>query len=503
MSGIGLLLALLIMIQVGWLQKVRAMERRDADSRILKALDKTAKTLESNIYCFEGYTKTFVNAGQRLYIVRQQTDSQRHVINTDTLTIVYNYNLTGTLPDSLIIKDNQAWFDFPVMAELQFNFHIPYNNTQQQSLQKVAVLDTVKPRSYRDVIRNKLGLASLINEGGVDSLLRHNLEEQHIDLAGFGYGFTGIDNTTEFTKRVSDTALLLSSPYAVTLFKENQFLRPVKLGLVPVGPPVGWSFTWWLLLSVLIILLLSIAFLLFVRRYLKQRRLSQMKTDFINNLTHEFNTPMSNIALAVETINGSVSGDVRLNRLFNIISSESYRLRENIERTLQVATIEQGSLQLKKEQVDMVALINTILSGYQSQCEQLEGSITFQHTGNACISGDEVHLLNCLCNLLDNAIRYRSGRPDIAVVLTANANDVILQVTDKGIGMNAETQRHIFEKFYRAHQGDQHNTKGFGLGLNYVKGIIELHGGRINVRSRLGEGSTFIIHLPNSVYAVA
>jgi two-component system phosphate regulon sensor histidine kinase PhoR len=212
---------------------------------------------------------------------------------------------------------------------------------------------------------------------------------------------------------------------------------------------------------------------------------------------------MANIALALETINGHASHDPRLSRILNIISTESYRLRENIERTLQVATLEQGRMEIRKEPVDLVALINTVLSGYQSQCEQLGGSITFRYEGSAAVYGDEVHLLNCLCNLLDNAIRYRNGPPGIEVLLQSSAHELLLQVSDKGIGMSMETQRHIFEQFYRAHQGDLHNTKGFGLGLNYVKGIVSLHGGRITVRSRLGEGSTFIIHLPKAVYATS
>ena len=160
--------------------------------------------------------------------------------------------------------------------------------------------------------------------------------------------------------------------------------------------------------------------------------------------------------------------------------------------------VEKGSLQLRKELLDVGTLINTIIAGFQAQCEQLDGSIQFEQAGKAVVYGDEVHLINSICNLLDNAIRYRAGAPQIRISLSSDARSITLQIADNGIGMSAETQRHIFEKFYRAHHGDVHNTRGFGLGLNYVKGIVMLHGGDIGVQSRPGKGSTFTIHLPNA-----
>jgi two-component system, OmpR family, phosphate regulon sensor histidine kinase PhoR len=290
----------------------------------------------------------------------------------------------------------------------------------------------------------------------------------------------------------------------LSLFKDKQFLQPRRMSVL-FGDLHGDSgFLWWLLLSIAIILLVSLAVYLFLRRYLQQNRLSQLKTDFINNLSHEFNTPMANIELAVETLSENGAGrDEKTSRILNILSLETHKLRENIERSLQVATLEQGKLPILREPVDLVPLVNAILSGYQSQCEQLHGSITFSHPEKAVIYGDEVHLLNAICNLLDNAIKYRSGKPVIRIVIEQSPHEVVLQVSDKGIGMSHEVQRHIFEKFYRAQHGDVHNTKGFGLGLNYVKGIVTAHGGHIQVRSKPGVGSTFTIHLPVKGYGAA
>jgi two-component system phosphate regulon sensor histidine kinase PhoR len=222
-----------------------------------------------------------------------------------------------------------------------------------------------------------------------------------------------------------------------------------------------------------------------------------MKSDFINNLTHEFNTPMANISLAIESLDEHGQAQhPKLKRMLDIISSESVRLRENIEKALQVVTMEKGNLHLAAEEIDLVEMTHTVLVTYQLKCEQLGGSISFIHPPKAIIRGDETHLLNCICNLLDNAVKYRQEIPHIDILLLDNSSYFGLSITDNGIGMNPETQKYIFEKFYRAQTGVRHDTKGFGLGLSYVKGIVETHGGKVAVESSRGAGTKFIIHLP-------
>jgi len=208
---------------------------------------------------------------------------------------------------------------------------------------------------------------------------------------------------------------------------------------------------------------------------------------------------MANISLAIETLQeNGLASNPKVNRVMSIISAESGRLRDNIERALHVATMERGTFQLHKENIDLVPIINTVVSAYQLQCEQLDGKIKYSHVDSAVIFGDETHLVNCACNLLDNAIKYRQGPPEISIGLEKRDNYIILSVADNGKGMTSEVQKHIFEKFYRAHEGDVHNTKGFGLGLSYVEGIIDAHNGKIEVHSKVGYGTTFIIYLPKA-----
>jgi two-component system phosphate regulon sensor histidine kinase PhoR len=287
----------------------------------------------------------------------------------------------------------------------------------------------------------------------------------------------------------------------VNLFSGNKFVRPYKLALLfPVERGV-YGINFWLILSIVVVVLLTFSFYSFVRLYLQQTKLSEMKTDFINNLTHEFNTPMANIELAIETLEGNTNEhDPKIHTILKIIAAESARLKENIERALRVTILDEGALQLHKEPIDMVQLVNTVVSAYQLQCETAGGSILFSHAGEVIVLADETHLLNCVVNLLDNSIKYKSGPPVISISVEDKAREVVLTVADNGIGMSHETQKHIFEKFYRAHEGDTHNTKGFGLGLSYVKGIIDAHNGSIEVWSKLGSGAKFIIHLPKKEF---
>jgi signal transduction histidine kinase len=502
MVGIGVLLLLLVVIQIVWLGRVRAMERKETDIRVMRALNVAARELEGSVSCFEAYSKVYVSPGDKLYLVHWRRDALRGG-KEDTLTIVYNPG--GFFPDTAILTNKGAGFPYPTLTEVMLNFRVPETETDEQNLRYAGALSKERPHTYKDIILNKLNLSSIINTGKVDSVLLACLKGEQVDVKEIGYGFSDVPRQRfEYVGKGVDTGALAASAYSVGLFNSNQFLAPRQLNVVFSGLHKESGFIGWLLLSVLIILLVSLAVYLFLRRYMEQNRLSQLKTDFINNLSHEFNTPMANIELAVETLseNGGTK-DEKTSRILNILSLETHKLRGNIERSLQVATLEQGKLPIMREPVDLVPLINAILSGYQSQCEQLGGGIAFTHPESAVIYGDEVHLLNAVCNLLDNAIKYRRGAPAIAMSIQKSGDEVQLQVADKGIGMSQEVQRHIFEKFYRAQQGDVHNTKGFGLGLNYVQGIVTAHGGHIQVRSKAGAGSTFTIHLPVKGYGAA
>jgi two-component system phosphate regulon sensor histidine kinase PhoR len=501
LAGISFLLILLIGIQLVWLRNAARVQAEENQLHVLRALEKTESLVKNELYCFEMFSKGFVGANEGIYIVRQKVDSLNFVGEADTLA--FYMNTESRIPDTPLYKVGPLYVGYPMTAEIHANFRLEPADTGVSIDLARRRYEDFSGKHFNDMLSTKKSIDSLFSMKLADSLLRKSLADENID-ASYGFAFILDDgNKVAFAKRVTDTAGLLKSPYQLRVFSDNKFMQSHRLAVLFTENLNANAGNYWLYISIIIIAVLAISFYFFVRLYIKQTRLSEMKSDFINNLTHEFNTPMANISLALETLTEQDHvKDPKVERIFNIISTESGRLQENIERALQVATMEKGNLHLHIEQTDLVATINTITSAYQLQAEQLDGSITFIHPSQSVIEADETHLLNCICNLLDNAIKYRQGPPHITITLEDKDDQVAITVSDNGKGMNTETQKQIFNKFYRAHEGDTHNTKGFGLGLSYVKGIIDAHNGRISVWSKPGIGTKFTIILSkNSVYA--
>jgi two-component system phosphate regulon sensor histidine kinase PhoR len=231
----------------------------------------------------------------------------------------------------------------------------------------------------------------------------------------------------------------------------------------------------------------------------RQKKLSDMKTDFINNMTHEFKTPVSTILLASEALKDPeiIKDPPRLSRLSGIIYDENNRIGSQVERVLQLAAMEKGDFKLNVNEINLHELIKKVIESISIQVENKKGKITYEpDLSKIMIEGDVLHLSNVLYNLLDNANKYCSVEPDIRISTNNTREGVTIIVEDNGIGMNKEQLSKIFEKFYRVPTGNLHNVKGFGLGLSYVKTIVEMHGGTIKVKSEKNKGSRFEIHLP-------
>jgi two-component system phosphate regulon sensor histidine kinase PhoR len=224
-----------------------------------------------------------------------------------------------------------------------------------------------------------------------------------------------------------------------------------------------------------------------------------MKTDFINNMTHEFKTPIATISLAADSIASPkiIHDENKINRFIGIIRQENKRMLQQVEKVLQMAMIDKKDFQLKLSDVDLHELIRQAVEHLSLQVQQREGHIsTNLEAGQPVIQGDYTHLSNVFHNLIDNANKYSDKSPEI-LISTFNINGGIqIIVEDKGIGMTKEDQKHIFDKFYRVHTGNLHDVKGFGLGLSYVKAITSAHQGSIDVKSEPGKGSKFSIYLP-------
>ena len=246
-----------------------------------------------------------------------------------------------------------------------------------------------------------------------------------------------------------------------------------------------------------IILIVIIAFFGFIiQQLLKQRRVNEMKTDFINNMTHEFKTPLSTIAISANALNkpNILERPDKLKRYVQIIQSENTRLQGQVERILQAATIEKENVSIKKQPINVHDLLERIIEVFKVNIESKKGNITVDlNASNFTVLGDEEHLKNIFSNLLDNAIKYSPEELDVTVSTQSANGKIEITITDKGLGIAPENQTQIFEKFYRVSTGNVHDVKGFGIGLNYVHLLVRKHEGNIFLKSELGKGSSFIL----------
>lgn len=250
--------------------------------------------------------------------------------------------------------------------------------------------------------------------------------------------------------------------------------------------------------SVLLILVVLVLFWQTILSLLKQKKISEHTTDFLNNMTHEFKTPLTNIALAGKMITkeANLKQEDRIKHYTGIILEENEKLRFQVEQVLNMTALERGEIPLQKTELNLHQLIRDCLKCISVQIENKHGNLNLELNAKEYIlAGDKIHLANALCNLIDNAIKYSKEKPELTVKTLNEGGMLILMVSDKGIGIEEEYQKKIFDKFFRIPTGDVHDVKGFGLGLAYIKKIIELHTGTITLISKKGEGTTFSIRL--------
>ncbi|RAJ10828.1 two-component system phosphate regulon sensor histidine kinase PhoR [Chitinophaga skermanii] len=285
---------------------------------------------------------------------------------------------------------------------------------------------------------------------------------------------------------VRDLSELTDSPDVITIIVPKPNLLK-SLGLMIVG-------------NVLFTIIIIAAFSLTVRTMFSQKKLSEIKSDFINNMTHELKTPLATISLAIDAIgNEKVMDNKDKIRYFSgIIKEENKRMNRQVETILQSAQLEKDELEMKKTVIDVHQLINKTVDNLQLQLDNKSGKVELQLDAHQpIISADEVHFSNLIFNLLDNAIKYSKEEGLLIKIQTQNTRKSLqITIADNGIGMSKDTVSRIFEKFYRAHTGNVHNVKGFGLGLAYVKAIVDAHKGKIKVESTIGKGSKFILEFP-------
>jgi two-component system phosphate regulon sensor histidine kinase PhoR len=350
---------------------------------------------------------------------------------------------------------------------------------------------------YKDIVEN-YPIQERISKENLEKILANELNEYGVKTP---FEFNVYSNGLATKIKSEHFAYDKYATYSIPIFIDNDGNNKYSL-LISFPQKKKFLFSDILaitLLSIIFTLIIIIAYANALHQLIKQRQISEIKTDFINNMTHEFKTPIATINLALDAIkNPKVIDDKeKVFRYLQMIRDENKRMHAQVENVLRISKLEKKELDISKESLNIQDVIEDAIDHVHLIIDDRQGTITTHFEANrTAVLLNDVHFTNVIVNVLDNAIKYSSDSPVIAIH-TENIKDFILiKIKDQGIGMNKVAQKRIFEKFYREHTGDLHNVKGHGLGLAYVKRIIEDHNGQIFVESEKGKGSTFIIKLP-------
>lgn len=347
--------------------------------------------------------------------------------------------------------------------------------------EKTKITDVIPPRLLDSLIRTEFKCLKVTK--GYEYAVFNKVNKRIV-----------MGNYTHYTKEILQSDFQQSVD---ALYKPGSYFLSIYFPQKKAG--VFMQLFGWMVLSAIFLIAVAMSFWLTIRTVYQQKKWSEMKTDFINNMTHEFKTPISTIGVASEMLlKDEISKDIaRTKKYASVILSENLRLQNQVEQVLQSAILEKGDVKLRLKSTDIHKLIHQTVENFQFRINEKKGSlVTSLEAHDYMVVVDRHHIINVLANLIDNAIKYSVNAPSIVVSSTSNKHHAIVRVADEGIGISKEDQKHIFKNLYRVHTGDVHDVKGFGIGLFYVYKILELHGGRIELESEPGKGSVFSMYLP-------
>ncbi len=356
--------------------------------------------------------------------------------------------------------------------------------------------NTFKPNFHNEHIE----ILSVVNPNTLDSLIQEefnsiNLNESCIygvfskaDTVFVMGPFHGYEEQLSHSQNwVSLTCLCDSESYLLsTYFEDEESLIYSKMAILPV-------------MSGIFMLVLIFSFFFTINSMLRQKKVSELKTDFVNNMTHEFKTPIATISVSSEMLSKTIVAETpeKVKKYARIIFDENTRLKNQVERVLQIAIIDREEYKLKMEKLDAHSIIEDVVRNFKVLVEERNGTISVMAKAKQpIIFADKVHFTNVLNSLLDNANKYSPEKPEITVETKNAKGKIEISIVDKGIGIKKENQKDVYKKFHRLQTGNIHNSKGFGIGLFYAKTMIELMGGNLNLKSEINKGSVFSIVFP-------
>ena len=373
-----------------------------------------------------------------------------------------------------------------------------YLDQAEKSGNKISLFENIAS----EIQQVNIPLKKRIQPQTIDSLLKIELANHGINLP-YSYKISNSkeDSVIYIKATIGQSDFIAANTYKTVLFTKDM-LRDA--GFLSVTFPDKNNLILENMDSILfssagLLLILAGSFAYTIISILRQKKISEMKNDFINNMTHEFKTPVATIMIASESLKDPEINEnkARVNKLANIIYDENIRLGNHIERVLNIAKIDKEDIKLTTSKLDMNEVIENVLDSMSLQLQKKDALITMHlNAAQANILGDELHLSNIIFNLVDNANKYSPNRPEISISTENYRNQLIIRVSDKGLGMNKDQQKKIFDQFYRIPTGNLHDVKGFGLGLSYVNTMVKKMNGSISVKSEKDKGAEFEIKFP-------
>lgn len=399
--------------------------------------------------------------------------------------------------------------------EIQLNNDLLILENQMDSIQRIVLREVEKGKVVTEKLSKfQQGIDKWVVEyqfedkryeylshiGDIDNIISEALINNGIKL-DFNFQLIKKDrDSTKVIKSMPDTSLVMPYKYQTELYPTDYFRTGtyITLDFPDLNQFIYRSVALLIIGSLVftIIILITFGFTLYYIQ--KQKKISEIKSDFINNMTHEFKTPIATISLASSAIESPkvMGNSEKISYYIDIIKKENKRMNSQVERVLQMAQLDNQDFNLNLQKINVHEIIENVANILSIRSKDKGGRIITSLKASCYnIAVDEVHFANILNNLIDNALKYNNNPPEILIETSIRNSKFVLEVSDNGLGMSKEVQKHVFDKFYRKPSGNIHNIKGFGLGLSYVKAIVEAHGGEVSVDSELGNGSKFTILL--------
>ncbi|SHH76832.1 sensor histidine kinase [Winogradskyella jejuensis] len=502
----------IIFVQSFFINKSLENERQQFSLNVKRALSFVSKQIDD--YEYRNYLdklQPYLNnnrlpdstAVQRLFVAFDDEQNDQTIVHQN-IVLEERYRIP-----SLFFEIDADSTDFSKYTNERITEVYKKSSLDKGSLERVSQIkeiddmnDEAKSFLYRDSFKDLISsidypIYKRVSPELIETFIDKNLKNEGVEI-DFEYAIYDDDLSTKIrTENFEKT----TNSYGVPVFLDNNDESSFDLW---VDFPERNKFLlstilWMIVLSIIFTSVIIIAYTSAIYQLIKQRQISQIKTDFINNMTHEFKTPIATINLALDSIRNPkiIDDKEKVLRYLGMIKDENKRMHAQVENVLRISKLEKNELNISKERLKLHDLVEDAVTHVQLIVEDRKGYIKL-HLGAAksSVLANETHFTNVIVNILDNAIKYSDKAPKIDVYTENIANNVLLKISDQGNGMSKQVQKRVFEKFYREHTGNVHNVKGHGLGLAYVKRIIDDHQGHISVESEKGKGSTFIIRLP-------